>query len=139
MGRLLADFVDLLRVSRDLTHARVYALGLDVDVHDWDVTTDAEERRVYEAVRLYGPKPLRAVRPYVSRYAYRLGVGSSAVDLLGGFAVEAHGERVALETRITGYFQGVPLGSAAEWAKLYRALGETEKAASLERIARRSV
>ena len=136
-----AAFDDLRAVSAALTRAGIehalggsglmHLLGIDVDVHDWDITTDAPEARVRAVVEGFAHRRLGPAGPFRSRFAYKLSVGGSSVDVIGGFAVhDGHGV-VECRTIVTGYSGAIPLGSASEWEKIYRALGEAAKADAL--------
>ncbi len=135
---------DLRVVSAALTSAGVahalggsglmHFLGISVDVHDWDITTDAPEVPVRAIVDGFRHIRLGPAWPFRSRYAYKLSVGRSGIDVIGGFAVhDGHGI-VECRTIVTGYLGVVPLGSPAEWARIYRALGEGAKADALLRL-----
>jgi hypothetical protein len=131
------DWASLLAVSSALTAAGVshalggsgllQFLGADIEANDWDITTDAPESDVTGVVRRFAHRRLERIPPFESEYAYKLSVGSGTVDLLGGFAVFDGHEVVRCRTIVTGYRDGVPLGSPSEWAKMYRALGDDAK------------
>lgn len=112
--------------------------GLDVPVKDWDLTTHHDAAAVKAVLSRYDPRSLERVEPFRSRYAYRFRVGHSSVDVLGGFAVWDGASIVHCRTVITGHHGDIPLGSPAEWAKAYRALGYHAKADRLDRLARSS-
>ncbi len=136
-----ATLDDLHVVSAALTSAGIahalggsglmHLLGLAVDVHDWDITTDAPEAPVRAVVERFTHTRLGPAGPFRSRFAYKLAVGNSGVDVIGGFAVHDGQGIVECRTIVTGYSGAVPLGSPAEWARIYRALGEDRKADAL--------
>ena len=139
-----AHYADLVALSAALRaegipHALggsglMHFLGIDVDVHDWDVTTDAPEFELLTVVRRYPHERLGHAGPYCSRYAFALSVGESTIDLIGGFAVRDGRGIVECRTIVTGTHETIPLGSPAEWARVYRALGERGKADQLDAL-----
>lgn len=143
---MTVHYADLAALSAALTAAGIphalggsgllRFLGAEVDVHDWDVTTDAPESAVLPVVRNYPHERLGRSGPFVSKFAFALTVGSSEIDLIGGFAVRDGDETVTCRTIVTGYHESIPLGSPSEWAKIYRALGEHEKASRLDALRR---
>jgi hypothetical protein len=111
------------------------ALGLVDRVRDWDVTTDADPDAVRSALDAY-------------RLAYRAepagdGVFATTahlcvngddhdVDLIVGFAVRVGDAVITLPTRVTGHWDGIPLGDPGIWATAYRHLGRHDRADVLE-------
>jgi hypothetical protein len=142
--RAVAEFDDLRTVSsllatKGIEHALggsglMHFLGVDVDVNDWDITTDLPEGRVREIVERFPHTRLEQVEPFRSRFAFSLSVGSSSIDLIGGFAVNDGRSVVECRTIVTGYRDSVPLGSPLEWEKIYRALGRDGRADQLVRM-----
>ena len=113
------------------------ALGLADQVRDWDLTTDAEPAEVAGALTAAGLAYSRASSgdgPYATRARLCVDAGDHQVDLIIGFAVRTADGRVQpLPTRVTGWWQGLPLGDPAVWATGYRLIGRAERAAALDR------
>ncbi|MCA9256174.1 MAG: hypothetical protein KDA33_11080, partial [Phycisphaerales bacterium] len=98
-------------------------LGVETAVNDWDITTDADEPAIAPIVRRYPHQRLPATKTLLSHYAYRLRVGQSNIDLIGGFRIGTDNGPVIVRTIVTGYHEGVPLGCPDEWRAAYRAMG----------------
>ena len=110
------------------------ALGLESDVRDWDLTTDA---------------PLAAVVGAAAGRSYEM-CGSSGIhadsklmfkaarlELIVGFAVVGGRGPCRLPTVVTGSWRGLPLGSPEAWAVAYELMGRAAKAQRLfEHLAR---
>ena len=111
------------------------ALGLADQVRDWDLSTDAERDSVASAL---ASADLEAVQVaagdgrYATRARFRIEGGDHEVDLLVGFALRSGGSRIAIPTRVTGWWLGLPLGDPAEWALAYRLMGRDERARTLQ-------
>lgn len=141
---MAAKLDDLIEFSNALSRAGVnHALGgsglmrlagIAVLVHDWDITTRARESQVTPVLVQYHHQRLPQIMPYCSRWAYRITVGGSDIDLIGDFAVTDGEEIVSCDTVVTGNRHGVPLGSLSEWEKVYRALGHAAKVALIARM-----
>jgi len=110
--------------------------GIDIGVQDWDVVTDDPEQTIVPAIDCYESEKLEPVFPFASDFTYRLRVGSSDVDLIGGFWVYdiAGTSIVRCRSLTTGHYSGIPLGDLGEWRKVYAALGETHKVALLREM-----
>jgi len=112
------------------------ALGLIGRVRDWDVTTDATTQAVQAALSATG-LPVVVASAGQGGYATRArfavrGVGHD-VDVLVGFALRDHGHVVALPTRVTRIWRGLPIADPEVWLQAYRLLGRQDRAALLQR------
>lgn len=72
----------------------LFLLGLQGDVGDWDILTDAPLAAVEDCLRgrpyrRLGPKP-----PFVSRYLLQMEIEGTKVEVIGGFALLHEGRRV---------------------------------------------
>ncbi|MEM7738573.1 MAG: hypothetical protein AAF267_22595 [Deinococcota bacterium] len=134
----MAKVEDLHTLSQQLTQAGiVHALGgsgllsyldLAVEVNDWDLTTEAPLNAVEEALRGYDFVRLEPKGIYKSAFLLKLELPQSEADVIGGFAIADSHQVINIRTVVTGYWDGVPVGSAEEWLKAYRAMGRTRKA-----------
>ncbi|MFF5993063.1 hypothetical protein [Prauserella flavalba] len=100
------------------------ALGLAEVANDWDVTVDADAETVTTALDAAG----LSYRP-LDQGRYAIG----EVDLMVDFALPGPAGVEALPTRVTGEWQGLPIGDPEVWARAYRLLGRDAKADLLER------
>jgi hypothetical protein len=109
------------------------ALGLATEVHDWDVTTDADTGLVRAALHDAGVT-FRAdtVRDGVYRTRERFTIDDGPVDLLVRFAIGTPDGVVELPTRVSREWRGLPIADPAVWARAYRLLGRNAKADLLE-------
>lgn len=102
-------------------------LGIELQVHDWDITVDYPEELVKTAISPYEYHRKESKAPFESAYAYRVTVGTSDIDLIGSFAIRVGSVILECATIVTGEYQGIPLGSLEEWEKMYVAMGEEKK------------
>lgn len=138
-----ARIEDLIQFSTMLSDAGVMhalggsglmnLLGIDVQVNDWDITTEADEERVSGLLSEYQSIYVKRTHPYTSKYLYRSKIGLSEIDLIGDFSVATETGIVHCKTHVRGIYQGVPLGCLNEWYAIYKALGKFEKCALIER------
>lgn len=112
------------------------ALGLADTANDWDVTVDAPDDAVR---RVLGEEGFRFAdgttrnATYATRRRFVVDGGDHSVDLLVGFALRSADGEVPLPTRVTGWWNGLPLADPAVWERAYVLLGRPEKAAALRR------
>ncbi|PXY33459.1 hypothetical protein BAY59_10245 [Prauserella coralliicola] len=100
------------------------ALGLAEVANDWDVTVDADAETVREAL---DAASLTYRELDQGRYVI------DGVDVMVNFALTGPAGVEALPTRVTGEWQGLPIGDPEVWARAYRLLGREAKADLLER------
>lgn len=111
------------------------AFGLVDQVRDWDLSTDAERDSVAAALSSAGIDHVQAAAGdghYATQARFRIEGDDHEVDLLIGFALRSGGSRIAIPTRVTGYWRGLPLGDPAQWALAYRLMGRDERATPLQ-------
>jgi hypothetical protein len=111
------------------------ALGLTDRVRDWDLTTDAEPDLVASALRaarLRHDQVTAGDGGYATRARFRVDGGDHEVDLLVGFAFRVDGSTIPMPTRVTGHWQGLPLGDPVVWAQAYRLMGRPGRVAALQ-------
>ena len=110
------------------------ALGLTQQVRDWDVTTDADPMAVQAALSM-ACLAFSVVGAgeggFATRARFLIDAGDHEVDLIVGFAFREGPDVVALPTRVTGQWRGLPLGDPAVWARAYELMGRRQQAASL--------
>lgn len=111
-------------------------MGLAEVVHDWDVTTDGPASTVEAALAGAG-FPYREGATGEGDFAtvgnYIVDGGSHDVGLIVGFAVRLGDRTIALPTRVSGTWRGLPLADPAVWELAYRLLGNGVKADLLSR------
>lgn len=111
------------------------ALGLIDRVRDWDLTTDAEPELVATALRaaqLEHAEVTAGDGGYATRARFLVDGGDHEVDLLVGFGFRVGGSTIPIPTRVTGHWQGLPLGDPVKWAHAYRLMGRTGRADTLQ-------
>jgi hypothetical protein len=136
----LAHVIDVLE-RNGLTPALggsglLVGLGLADHANDWDVTVDAPNDAVAAALDEAGVGYRDAtVRDdaYATGIRYVIDGGDHDIDLLVNFALRGPSGVEALPTRVTGRWQGLPLGDPAVWLRAYRLLGRPSRADVLER------
>src|SRR5262249_32258464 len=101
------------------------AHGLLDRVNDWDVTVDADlETIAFACAGLtfsrHGNSGCHA--------DHKLTFEAQRVELIARFAFFVPGGVVEIPTRVTGRWQGIPLGSPTAWAAAYALMGELEDA-----------
>ncbi|MEO6714591.1 MAG: TOPRIM nucleotidyl transferase/hydrolase domain-containing protein [Mycobacteriales bacterium] len=112
------------------------ALGLAEIVRDWDVTTDADEATVEEALDSIGVHYQQLAagdRQFRTRARYVIAAASHDIDVLVGFALDDGQRVIELPTRVTREWRGLPIADPAVWAEAYRLLGRADHAESLQR------
>jgi hypothetical protein len=111
------------------------SLGLTDEVRDWDVTTDAPAEVVDVALRSTGLDYGRAVSGdarYATRARFAVTTADHQVEVLVGFAIHDGTQVVALPTRVSGTWRGLPMADPSVWLAAYRLLGRQKQAAWLE-------
>jgi len=111
------------------------ALDLTDQVHDWDLTTDAEPAAVQAALTSAHLAYSRADAgdgTFATRARFRIDGNDHDVDLIVGFAIHHDDGIVHLPTRITGYWHDLPLGDPAVWAQAYNYMNRHHQAKCLE-------
>lgn len=100
-----------------------WALGEDVPVRDWDLTTDAPVVTAHRAIVGLPHELLSSSPPWASTAAWRLHLDGTPVDLVVGFAVHGPDGVVPVPTRVGGTWGGIPLGDPVAWARAMAAVG----------------
>lgn len=111
------------------------ALGLTSAVRDWDVTVDAPEAAVEEALDRAGITYIpRAAGdgPHGTRARYLIDAVDHEIDLMVCFAVRTADGVIPIRTRVTGQWRSLPIGDPLAWAFAYAAIGRADKARLLE-------
>ncbi len=112
------------------------ALGLIGRVRDWDVTTEAPTQTVQAALSATGLPVVVACAGqggYATRARFAVGGVGHDVEVLVGFALREHGRVVALPTRVTRIWRGLPIADPEVWLQAYRLLGRQDRADLLQR------
>lgn len=111
------------------------ALGLAARVRDWDITTDADPQAVRDALTAhhlgYTLQP-SGDPPFATACRLRVDGGDHEVDVIVGFALRDGDEIVALPTRVTGSWCGLPLGDPSVWVVAYRLMARPHVADLLD-------
>lgn len=111
------------------------ALGLVTTAADWDVTVDDDPDAVRRALRAAGLNVTAAPAGdgrFGTRARFVLEEPSERVEVLVAFAVRVGGRRVAIPTRVSQTWRGLPIGDPSAWAVAYRLLGRIREADLLE-------
>lgn len=109
----------------------IAALGLTTSVRDWDVTVDATEAAVEDAMDRAGITYVRRAAgdgPHATRARYLIDAVDHEIDLMVGFAVRTADGVVPISTRVTRQWRSLPVGDPHSWAFAYEAIGRVDKA-----------
>src|SRR5690606_12964184 len=98
------------------------------EVHDWDITTDANRESVEPLISDLEYKIIEPNDVYASSYLFRININGSSVDLIGSFAIHTKQGIYRVPTIVSAEWEGVPVGSPGAWAKAYELIGREEKA-----------
>lgn len=112
------------------------ALGLAETANDWDLTVDAPENAVRTALdngRFSFRDETTADHLYATERRFVIDGGDHSIDLLVGFALRSSDGVVRLPTRVTGWWNGLPLADPVVWERAYALLDRPAKAAALRR------
>lgn len=107
------------------------ALGLAEVANDWDVTVDAPQAAVAEALHAAGIAYRDGTGEggvYATERRWVINGGDHEVDLLLGFALRGPAGVEQLPTRVSGRWRGLPIGDPAVWARAYLLLERPAKA-----------
>jgi hypothetical protein len=104
------------------------ALGLTQEVHDWDITTDANWSEVEPVLVGLNYQMIATKDPYASKYLCKIQMDETSIDLIGTMAIVKDGIKREFQTVVDGKWRGIPLSSIEPWIGIYQALGRTEKA-----------
>lgn len=99
------------------------SLGLVPVVHDWDVTCEASLDTLTE---LFAEQPHERFGNSGCHADHKLNLEGGGIELIARFAFFVADGIVRIPTRVTGYWQGVPIGSPEAWAVAYALMGELE-------------
>ncbi len=99
------------------------ALGLVARVNDWDVTCEADLATLES---LFADRPHTTFGNSGCHADHKLNLEGGGIELIARFAFFVPGGIVRIPTRVTGHWQGVPLGSPVAWAVAYALMGELE-------------
>lgn len=109
------------------------SLGLATQVRDWDITTDAPWEKI---AGLIGDLKYERVTPdgiFATAYLCRIDLMGASVDVMGDFALRGPAGVYAVPTRVTGQWNGFPVGCPDAWEKAYALMGRSEKAELLRK------
>ena len=113
------------------------ALLLADRVRDWDLTTDAPEAAVIEA--LAGDPHVRSGNDTLHA-DHKLAYADGALEIILGFAFFTPAGVVRIPTIVSERRDGIPLGSLEAWGVAYHLLGREAKAGlALDHLARTGV
>lgn len=111
------------------------ALGLSDTAADWDVTVDGDPDVVRRVLRDAGLDVAAAPAGdgrFGTRARFVFEESSERVELLVGFAIRVGGRRVAIPTRVSRSWRGLPIGDPSAWATAYRLLDRVREADLLD-------
>jgi hypothetical protein len=111
------------------------ALGLVDRVNDWDVTCEADLGTL-EA--LFADEPGESFGNSGCHADHKRNLRGGEIELIARFAFFVDGRVVRIPTRVTGHWNGLPLGSAEAWAVAYALMGALDDEAHRERRRERS-
>jgi hypothetical protein len=106
------------------------ALGLTETVRDWDLTTDSGLDPMLAAL---AGEPLEQKGSDELHADQKLMLAGGTIEVILGFAFHTARGVVRIPTRVTGRWNGVPLGSPEAWAIAYHLLGRVDKSEALWR------
>lgn len=111
------------------------ALGLNVAVRDWDITTNAAESTVHAALTgLHVQTATSGDYPFASRYKLLIHTEEPQVEVFGDFAIHAAAGLCRLPSLRNGQvWNGIALGSPEVWYAAYALMGRQEKSSALLR------
>lgn len=105
------------------------ALGLEIRVRDWDLTTDAAQADVAAVLSPLAPALVGSSGIHADS---KVMLPALDVEVICRFAFVADaGGVIRIPTVVTRRWQGVPIGSPEAWAAAYTLLGRTPKAERL--------
>jgi len=138
MSSLNKALKELQSLSQTLTNANIehalggsgllYALGINVKVNDWDITTNCSLDKMIFALKNYDYLVLGSNDNYSSDYLIKASLNYFEVDIIGKFAINTESGKVFVNTVITDNWNTVPLGCPKEWYKAYVAMKRIYKA-----------
>ena len=101
------------------------ALGLAIEVNDWDLTTDAPPERVREALRGFATVWCGSSGIHADQ---KLMLPAQRVECIIGFAFHSEAGVTRIPTQVASRWRDVPVGSPESWAAAYALLGREAKA-----------
>ncbi|SDS78723.1 hypothetical protein [Microlunatus soli] len=112
------------------------AIGVVDTIRDWDVTTEAADKVVVDALSSVGlPYRDAAMRDgvYATRQRFLVDAGDHEIDVLVDFSAHSPDGVVHFPTRVTRRWHGLPIADPEVWADAYRRMGRRERAELLDR------
>jgi hypothetical protein len=101
------------------------SLGLVDRVNDWDVTCDTD---LDTLAALFADQPHERFGNSGCHADHKLNLEGGGIELIAGFAFFVEGGIVRIPTRVTGHWNGLPVGSPEGWAVAYAIMGELDAA-----------
>ena len=111
------------------------ALGLVERVNDWDVTCDAS---LDDLAALFGDQPHERFGNSGCHADHKLNLEDNGIELIARFAFFVDGGVVRIPTRVTGHWNGLPVGSPEGWAAAYALMGALESGPKQEQRTQRA-
>ena len=112
------------------------ALGLVDRVNDWDLSCDADAERVRS---IYAGVPYTFHGHGGCHADHKLAFEAECVEVIPRFAFFTPVGIVHIATRVTGTWEGIPLGQPVGWACAYWLMGEYDEPAQRTRRAQRAL
>ena len=100
------------------------ALGLETNVHDWDLTTDAPRGNVEAALQGIAWEHKGSDERHADE---KLMIPALELEIIRGFAFFTPAGIVRIPTIVTRRWAGLPVGSPECWAVAYHLLGRFAK------------
>ena len=111
----------------------LFALGINQEVRDWDIATEASLENVMEALEGLESKLIPNNELFKSHYLIKVTHNNTEIDIIGHFSIKkSDGDHHAVPVKIFGYWNSIPLADPKEWLLAYKLMGRYEKAAKLE-------
>lgn len=106
----------------------MFVHGLSDHANDWDITTDATWEQIEPIVKDLNYTLIPPQGMFATRYLCKIELDGAVVDLMGDFSITTESETYLVPTKISGSWNGFPLGSLPAWGKAYDLMGRKEKA-----------
>jgi hypothetical protein len=105
--------------------------GCETDIHDWDITTDASEGVVKQALEGLIFDEVHPNGIFATKRLYKVSLKGSYIDVMCGFSLKTSNGVYEVPTVITAEWDGIPMGDPNVWIKVYRLMGRHAKADQL--------
>jgi len=123
--------------SQNIPHALggsglIFALGGSCTVHDWDLTMHTTWDKLQNALNDIPHQYLKCDGIFATDFRCNLNFLDANFDLMNAFAIKDQNDIYRMPLKVTGHWNGVPLGCPEEWIKVYGLINRPEKVKLLE-------